>query len=119
MKPMNWISATGRRPAAAMPIEMPPIAPTSSPTITTVGSSLIARESAMVTAPIRVVSAMVASPAGGDSLLGVGRRQLRIEMIEHRFRRLWRRCQVALDRRVDLGIDLVDQPLLGTLGPRV
>src|SRR5919109_1246557 len=131
MKPMNWISATGRSPAAAMPTEIPPIASsasgasitrslpnfssrpwvarntppfaaTSSPSTTTLSSSLIARASAMAMAPIRVVSGMVGSPTRGDLLLGIGRRQDRVEMVEHRFRRHGRRRQIALDRRVDL-----------------
>src|SRR5919109_2503209 len=146
MKPMNWISATGRSPAAAMPTEIPPIASsasgasitrslpnfssrpwvarntppfaaTSSPSTTTLSSSLIARASAMVMAPISVVSGMVGSPAGGDLLLGIGRRQDRVEMVEHRFRRHGRRRQIALDRGVDLAVELVDQPLLGILVP--
>src|SRR5918996_228312 len=95
----------------------PPLTPTSSPSTTTRSSSLIARASARLMPPIRVVSGMVASPGCRDLLLGIGRRQDRIEMVEHRFRRHWRRRQIALDRSIDLAVDLVDQPLFGILGP--
>src|SRR5690606_7873277 len=94
MKPMNWISATGRMPCAAMPIDTPaimpsasgvsitrsapkracspavarktpPFTPTSSPRMTTLGSCSSSQASAMVTASISVTSGMtVAFPVG-------------------------------------------------------
>src|SRR5918994_4275416 len=148
MKPENWISATGRNPAAAMPTDTPPMAssargvsitrsrpkrssrpcvarntppltPTSSPSTTTHSSSAMARASAMVTAPTRVTSGMVVSPAGRgrSALLGQRPRQLRVQIVEHRLGRLRLRLQIALDRRIDLAVDLLDQALLVRLGP--
>src|SRR5215813_1656467 len=92
MKPVNWISETGRNPCAARPTDIPamspsasgvsrtrsapkrsrrpsvarntpPSAPTSSPSIRTVASSVIARASARLTAWTRVISGMAASLA--------------------------------------------------------
>src|SRR5919106_5629457 len=148
MKPENWISATGLSPAAAMPTATPPIAssasgvsitrsrpkrssspcvarntppltPTSSPRITTRSSSAMARASASVTAPTRVVSGMAVSPAGrgGSALLGQRARQLRVEIVEHRLGRLRLCLEIAFDRRIDLAVDLLDQALLVRLGP--
>ena len=45
------------------------------------------------------------------------RRQLGVEMVEHRLGPLPRGRQVALDRSVDLAVELVDQALLVGLGP--
>src|SRR5918995_5582772 len=98
----------------------PPFTPTSSPSTTTLSSSAIACARAMVTALTRVVSGMVASLARRRDrrpLADQRRRQLSIEMVEHRFGLRPRRRQVALDRVVDLAIDLVDQALLVGLGP--
>src|ERR1700731_341735 len=90
MKPVNWISDTGRKPCAASPTHMPamtpsasgvsstrsapkrsrspsvarktpPSAPTSSPTTRTEGSSAIARASARLTAWTRLISGIAAS----------------------------------------------------------
>src|SRR5215207_4310677 len=76
--------------------------------------------SAMVTAPTSVVSAMIASGArrrDGRALAGQRRRQHGVEMIEHRLGPLPRGREVALDRVVDLAVELVDQALLVGLGP--
>src|SRR6516162_128909 len=90
MKPVNWISETGRKPCAARPTERPamtpsasgvsstrsapkrsrspsvarktpPSAPTSSPTTKTEASSAMARASAKLTAWTSVISGMAAS----------------------------------------------------------
>src|SRR5690606_17319086 len=90
MKPMNWISATGRMPCAARPTLMPaisvsasgvsitrsgpkrssrpavarktpPFTPTSSPSTTTRSSASISCASASVTASTSVISAMAAT----------------------------------------------------------
>src|SRR5205085_4017963 len=90
MKPVNWISDTGRKPCAASPTDMPamtlsasgvsstrsapkrssspsvarktpPSAPASSPTTRTDGSSAMARASARLTAWTRVISGMAAA----------------------------------------------------------
>src|SRR6516165_410435 len=91
MKPVNWISETGRKPCAARPTETPPMspsasgvsrtrsapkrsrspsvarntppsAPTSSPNTSTDASSAMARASARLTAWTRLISGMAASP---------------------------------------------------------
>src|SRR5271167_397577 len=90
MKPVNWISDTGRKPCAARPTDIPamtpsasgvsstrsapkrssrpsvarktpPSAPTSSPTTRTEGSSAIARARARLTAWTSVISGIAAS----------------------------------------------------------
>src|SRR5437588_2239626 len=90
MKPVNWISETGRNPCAASPTDIPamtpsasgvsstrsapkrssspsvarktpPSAPTSSPTTRTEGSSAMARASARLTAWTSVISGIAAS----------------------------------------------------------
>src|SRR5690606_6293341 len=91
MKPMNWISATGRMPCAARPMLMPaisvsasgvsitrsgpkrssrpavarntpPFTPTSSPRTTTRSSAAISYARARVTASTRVISATARAP---------------------------------------------------------
>src|SRR6516162_7114907 len=91
MKPVNWISETGRKPCAASPTEIlamspsasgvsrtrsapkrsrrpsvarntPPSVPTSSPSTRTEASSAIARVSARLTAWTSVISGIATSP---------------------------------------------------------
>src|SRR6266581_4252286 len=91
INPMNWISPTGFKPCAAMPTQSPlirssasgvsntrsgpkrccsptvarktpPLTPTSSPNTTTLGSSSIARASAILTASTSVISGISLSP---------------------------------------------------------
>src|SRR5438270_5722322 len=115
MNPMNWNSVTGRKPCAARPTDMPastvsasgvsitrfspkrairpsvarntpPLAPTSSPSTTTRGSSCRARASAIVIAATMVISAM--SAARIFLALPLERMRQRFkQMIEHRSRR--------------------------------
>src|SRR6516225_2064966 len=100
MKPMNWISPTGRSPCAPIPThrplirssasgvsmtrsapkrccspavarKTPPLMPTSSPSTTTFGSSSMARASARLMASTSVISATFGSPAGPLELLAL------------------------------------------------
>src|ERR1700682_4424143 len=126
---MNWISPTGFSPCAAMPTQSPlirssasgvsntrsgpkrccrptvarktpPLTPTSSPNTTTLGSSSIARASAMLTASTSVIS-VINPPFEFAALRSIGLRQLGIEMIEYRLGRSPLRSQVSPDRRAD------------------
>src|SRR5262245_7171988 len=112
MKPMNCISATGRRPCAARPMLMPaisvsasgvsktradpnrcckpavarntpPLTPTSSPSSTTLSSAASSCASACVTASTRVISLMLGA-SHRVALLVQRRRQLREQVLEHR-----------------------------------
>ena len=75
--------------------------------------------SAMVTAPTMWLrhGRLPRSRRDRPALAGERRRQLGVEMVEHRLGPLSRRRQVALDRGVDLPVELVDQALLVGLGP--
>src|SRR5258706_2429520 len=145
MKPVNWISATGFRPAAAIPTatpaiavsasgvsstrsgpkrccsptvarNTPPFTPTSSPSTITLGSSCIARASARLTASTSVDSGMGA-PLQRIALGGVGPGKFRIKVIEHRLRRTWPYCQVPFRRRIDLLLTLARELFLLRLAP--
>src|SRR5690606_6318990 len=98
----------------------PPFTPTSSPRATTRSSSAMARARPMDTPPNNVTTGKVLSPAGGRGRLLFGQRQreLRLEVVEHRFGRLRLGAQIAFHRGVDLAVDLLDQALLVGLGPR-
>src|ERR1043166_5433890 len=94
----------------------PPLMPTSSPSTTTSGSSSMARASAMLTASTSVASGIGVSRQLA-ALTGVDRRQLRVEMVEHGLRRARRRCQIALDRDLDLVLALARERLFARLVP--
>src|SRR6266566_5650359 len=142
---MNWISPTGFSPCAAMPTQSPlirssdsgvsntrsgpkrcwsptvarktpPLTPTSSPSTTTSGSSSIARASAMLTASTSVASGIGVSRQFA-ARARVDRRQLGIEVIEHALRRARRRCQITLDRGVDLLLAFARERLFAPLVP--
>src|SRR5262245_26487451 len=122
MKPMNWISATGFRPCAAIPTHRPlmrssdsgvsntrsapnrccrpavarntpPFTPTSSPNTSTSGSSASARARARLIASTSVVSGIPVLDL--LALAGINLRELGIEVVEHRLRRTRPRRQVA------------------------
>src|SRR5258707_4056784 len=144
---MNWISPTGFSPCAAMPTQSPlirssasgvsntrsgpkrccsptvarktpPLTPTSSPNTTTLGSSSIARASAMLTASISVISG-ISLPFEFAALRSIGLRQLGIEMIKHRLGRSRLRSQVALDRCVDTTLAFGGKLFLFRFAPHV
>src|SRR5579885_3903747 len=147
MKPVNWISATGRKPSAARPTDMPamsnsargvsitrdgpkrccspsvarktpPLTPTSSPRTRTRSSAAISCARARFTAWTRESSGMVA--VLGHHLLPLLRqlhRQLLEEMVEHRGRGLGRHGEIGVDRGVDLRGAFGQQLLLLGLGP--
>src|SRR5690242_1944942 len=125
MKPVNWISDTGREPCAASPTDTPamrpsasgvsstraapkrssspsvarktpPSAPTSSPTTRTEGSSAMARASARLTAWTRVTSGIAASLP----------RPFKRHLVESRLaliRKVLRQCLVSeIENRLDL-----------------
>src|SRR5207342_3225882 len=92
------------RPAVAR--NTPPLTPTSSPSTTTVSSLRISYASACVIASIRVIaegSAMAATlqSDGRIALRLQVRRQLGIEVIEHRSHRLHLALEVGVDFHVD------------------
>src|SRR5216684_1173929 len=147
INPMNWISPTGFSPCAAMPTQSPlirssasgvsntrsgpkrgcsptvarktpPLTPTSSPNTTTLGSSSIARASAMLTASISVIS-VISPPFEFAALRSIGLRQLGIEMIEHRLGRSRLLSQVALDRSVDTTLAFGGKLFLFRFAPHV
>src|SRR5216683_6739996 len=144
---MNWISPTGFSPCAAMPTQSPlirssasgvsntrsgpkrgcsptvarktpPLTPTSSPNTTTLGSSSIARASAMLTASISVIS-VISPPFEFAALRSIGLRQPGIEMIEHRLGRSRLRSQVTLDRCVDTTLAFGGKLFLFRFAPHV
>src|SRR5258707_9215943 len=144
---MNWISPTGFSPCAAMPTQSPlirssasgvsntrsgpkrccsptvarktpPLTPTSSPNTTTLGSSSIARASAMLTASISVISG-ISLAFEFAALRSIGLRQLGIEMIKHRLGRSRLRSQVALDRCVDTTLAFGGKLFLFRFAPHV
>src|ERR1700682_2037985 len=79
----------------------PPLTPTSAPNTTTLGSSSIARASAMLTASTSVIS-VINPPFEFAALRGIGPRQFGIRMIEHGLGGPRFHSQIALDRRVDV-----------------
>src|SRR5215472_9276593 len=147
MKPVNWISATGRKPSAARPTDMPamsssargvsntregpkrlsrpsvarktpPLTPTSSPSTSTRASISMARASAMLTAWTSVASATAVGPLHRlAALLRELRRQRRVEIVEDRRWRLRRHGHILVDGRGDLGRTVGQQPLLILLAP--
>src|SRR5215470_5281020 len=148
MKPVNWISATGRNPSAARPTDMPaisssasgvsmtrvdpkrcckpsvarktpPLTPTSSPRTRTRSSTAISCASARLTAWMRERSGMIAGSL--DHLIALRcelERQLGIKMIEHRLRRLGLQGEVFFDGGLHLAGALREKLLLVRLGPR-
>src|SRR3990172_3099816 len=147
MKPVKWISATGRNPCAASPTDMPaistsesgvsntrpgpkrsssptvarntpPSTPTSSPSTSTLSSSAMARASARLTASTRVTSAIARLRLDFGALPGEVGGQGGEQVVEHGFRRQGRRRQIGLDRRLDRGGAVGEQALLVRLAPR-
>src|SRR5687768_7199567 len=90
--------------------------PMSWPKSTTSGSSMSARASARLTASTRVSSAMALSNGLG-ALARVGSRELRIKIVEYRFRSLVRGIEMTFDGGIDLMGDLLGQSLLLLLAP--
>src|SRR5690554_3991041 len=156
MNPMNWISATGRKPWAAMPTAIPvirvsasgvsmtrrkpkrscnprvarntpPLGPTSSPSTTTSGSSVMARCSARLMASTMhsvFCSAMLTSRQSPGPLQPlvplrcITGGQLLVQVIEGcRWLRLGERAE-GLHRSVDLLTQLPVQALLLRLVPQ-
>ena len=128
---MNWYSTTGRKPWAPSPTaspakrdsdsgvsstrpspkrasrpsvarKTPPSTPTSSPRTSTLSSSARARASARRTASTIATSAMLGLRDQEGALRGQVVGQLGMEVIEEAFRRLRRRRQIGLGRRLDL-----------------
>src|SRR5581483_7006255 len=147
MKPVNWISATGFSPCAAMPTltpaisasasgvsstrpapkrfcsstvarNTPPFAPTSSPSTTTSASRAISCASAMLIACTMLTSAMAALLRRGRALRLQRSRQLREQVIEHRFRRRLRDREVGIHRLLHAFGAFRVQRLLLVLAPR-
>src|SRR5262245_43406862 len=146
MNPMNWISATGLSPSAAMPTasplisssasgvsstrsgpkrfcrptvarNTPPFMPTSSPNTTPSGSSCSARASARLTASTRVISGIRPAPRKLAALGGVDLGQLGIEMLEHRLRGARGRGQVARNGGIDALLAVARELFLLRLAP--
>src|SRR5438270_7273852 len=147
-KPANWISATGRRPSAAMPTAMPaispsasgvsatrslpkrfcrpavarntpPLMPMSSPSTTTRSSSSIARASARLTASTSVMLDIALLFLGQlDGLPDVLRRQPRIEMVEHLLRPGRWRIEIGLHHLLHVRLRIAREGLLVRLCPR-
>src|SRR5262245_23183989 len=132
MKPMNCISATGRRPCAARPMLMPaisvsasgvsntraepkrcckpavarntpPLTPTSSPSSTTLSSASSSCASAWVTASTSVISLMLGASHGVALLVQRGR-QLGEQVLEHRLGVARRHGEKICDRLLDARI---------------
>src|SRR5437660_10725755 len=141
-KPANWISATGRKPSAAMPTAMPairpsargvsatrsgpkrccrpavarntpPLTPTSSPIMKTRSSSSMARASARLMPSTSVMFDIALRLLGElGGLPGVLARQPRVEMLEHLLGPRRRRIEVRLHHLLHVRLRVLGERLL-------
>src|SRR6185312_10467376 len=143
---MNWISATGRRPWVAMPMDMPaiipsasgvsctrslpncsckpavarntpPLTPTSSPSTTTEGSRVISHACARLMASIIVTLAMECVAPCALALLADALGRVLEEVVEHRVGVGPSCARVGIDGRFDFARALRSQRFLLRIAP--
>src|SRR5271157_1041088 len=101
------------KPAVAR--NTPPLTPTSSPKITTLGSSVRARARAKLIASTNVSSGILVLDF--LTLASIDAWQSGVEIVEHGFRRTRSDCQITFDRRIHLLLALASHFLFVCLAP--